>query len=115
MPTADVLDRSPARSKPKLVKERGSSPRPRADIVINVRAPEQTRELIDSAAAIEGKSRSEFILDSACRRAQEVLLEQRLFALPAEKYEQFLRLLESPPPPNGALKRLLAERAPWEK
>jgi uncharacterized protein (DUF1778 family) len=77
-----------------------------------LRAPVQARELIDCAAAAEGKTRTEFMLDSACRRAQEVLLEKRLFAVEPEKYEALLRLLDAPPPPNGALKRLLLGKSP---
>ena len=87
----------------------------RHDITINLRATVQTRDLIDSAAAIEGKTRTEFMIDSACRRAQEVLLEKRLFVLEGEKYEQVQRLLDSPPPPNSALKRLMASKSPWER
>jgi len=84
-------------------------------VTINLRAPVQARELIDCAAAAEGKTRTEFMLDSACRRAQEVLLEKRLFSLEGEKYEEVIRLLEAPPPPNGALKRLLLGKSPWDK
>lgn len=34
--------------------------RPKADATITMRIPARTRELIDSAAAFEGKSRTEF-------------------------------------------------------
>ena len=55
------------------------------------------------------------MLDSACRRAQEVLLEKRVFLLAPDKYNDLMRLLEAPPRPSGALKRLLLGKAPWEK
>ncbi len=84
-------------------------------VIINLRAPIQARELIDCAAAAEGKTRTEFMLDSACRRAQEVLLEKRVFLLAADKYDELMCLLEAPPRPNAALKRLLLGKAPWEK
>ena len=45
---------------------------------INLRVPAMARELIDRAAAIEGKTRTEFMLDSACRHARDVLLDQRV-------------------------------------
>jgi uncharacterized protein (DUF1778 family) len=89
--------------------------RGRHAVIINLRAPIQARELIDSAAAAEGKTRTEFMLDSACRRAQEVLLEKRVFLLAPDKYDDLMRLLEAPPRPSGALKRLLLGKAPWEK
>jgi len=84
-------------------------------VTINLRAPAQARDLIDCAAAVEGKSRTEFMLDSACRHAQEVLLTKRLFVLEGDKYDQLIELLDAPPPPNGALKRLLLGKSPWEK
>ncbi len=89
--------------------------RRRRDVTINVRAPIQTRELIDTAAASEGKTRTEFMLDSARRRAEAVLLEKRLFVLAPDKYDEMMRILDNPPPPSGALKRLLARKSPWEK
>jgi len=64
---------------------------------------------------VEGKTRTEFMLDSACRRAQEVLLEKRLFVISPEKYDELMRLLEAPPAPSSALKRLLLGKPPWEK
>lgn len=87
----------------------------RHDVTINLRAPAQARDLIDCAAAVEGKTRTEFMLDSACRRAQEVLLDKKLFLLEGEKYEAVLRLLDAPPPPNIALKRLLQSKSPWDR
>jgi len=73
------------------------------------------RDLIDRAADIVGKTRSEFILESARTHAIDVLLDRRLFTLNDEQYESFIRTLEAPPPPNEKLKRLLASKSPWEK
>jgi uncharacterized protein (DUF1778 family) len=82
---------------------------------INLRAPEETKNLIDRAAKVTGKTRTEFILDSARRTAEDVLLDQRLFVLDAEKYDTFLNLLDEPPKPTAELRRLLSEKSPWEK
>jgi uncharacterized protein (DUF1778 family) len=84
-------------------------------VIINLRAPARARDLIDSAAAVEGKSRTDFMLDTACRHAEEVLLEKRLFVLDVERYDALVRLLDAPPPPNSALKQLLLSKSPWEK
>jgi uncharacterized protein (DUF1778 family) len=46
---------------------------------INIRARQTQRELIDRAAAAQHKSRSDFILEAACKEAENVLLDQRLF------------------------------------
>lgn len=89
--------------------------RQRRDAVINVRLSTGLRDLIDRAAAVVGKTRSDFILESARQHAVDVLLDQRLFALSASQYEAFLRVLDQPPEPSERLKELLASKSPWEK
>ena len=46
------------------------------DAAINLRALPEQRELIDRAASILGKNRSDFMLEAACDRAQAVVLDQ---------------------------------------
>lgn len=84
-------------------------------VVINMRAPLVVRKLIDRAASVLGKTRSEFMLDSARRTAEDVLLDQKLFVLDEERYAAFLNLLDEPPKPVEELKRLLSTKAPWER
>lgn len=86
----------------------------RKEAVVNVRLTRQTRELIDSAAEAVGKSRSEFIIESARKSAMDALLDQRFFVLEPEHFAKFAAVLESPPPPNRKLKALFARKAPWE-
>lgn len=87
----------------------------RRDAVINVRLSTRLRDLIDRAAAVVGKTRTDFILESARKHAVDVLLDQRLFSLEPKQYEEFLRVLDQPPQPNARLKQLLASKSPWEK
>lgn len=86
----------------------------RKDTTINVRLPARTRDLIDSAASASGKTRTEFILESARRSAEEVLLDQSLFSLDAKQSAEFQAALDSSNPPNNKLRALLAAKAPWE-
>ena len=88
--------------------------RAKRDTVVNVRIAKPMRELIDSAADAMGKSRSEFIIESAHKSAVNVLLDQRFFALDAGRFESFVAALDRPPAPNRKLKALLAGKAPWE-
>jgi uncharacterized protein (DUF1778 family) len=81
---------------------------------INIRARHQQRDLIDQAAALLGKTRSDFVLETACREAQEVLLERRVFHLDAETFQAFQALLDAPPSENPGLQRLLNAKAPWD-
>jgi uncharacterized protein (DUF1778 family) len=70
--------------------------------------------LIDQAAAALGKTRTEFMIDSARSLAIDVLLDQRLFVLDPESYESFLAALDNPPPPGRKLRALAKRRLSWE-
>ncbi len=83
------------------------------DAAINLRALPEQRDLIDQAARLLGKNRSDFMLESACARAQAVLLDQVFFKLDEAGFREFNALLDSPPTPNPGLDRLLAVKAPW--
>lgn len=84
------------------------------DIKINIRAQQNQRDLIDRAAQVQGKSRSDFMLESACQKAQEVLLDHVFFTLDDQRYQHFLDCLDAKPSPNAQLTALLAKPAPWE-
>jgi uncharacterized protein (DUF1778 family) len=84
------------------------------DAAINLRALPEQRDLIDQAASALGKSRSDFMLEAACERAQSVLLDQVFFRLDTERFDQFVALLDAPPQRNPGLERLLAVKAPWD-
>jgi uncharacterized protein (DUF1778 family) len=91
------------------------APDSRRDAVINVRVPRLVRDLIDRAADATGKTRSDFILESARTHAIDVLLDQRFFALDTDKYNAFMEMLDAPPAPTEKLKQLMSRKAPWEK
>ena len=81
---------------------------------INLRIETQTRQLIDDAAAALGKTRTEFMVESARKVAIDVLLDQRLFVLDPERYDAFLDALDNPPPPGPKLRSLLRRAAAWK-
>ena len=83
------------------------------DAAINLRALPEQRDLIDHAAQLLGKNRSDFMLEAACDKAQSVLLEQVFFSLDDDKFRQFNALLDAPPGPSPGLERLMAVKAPW--
>ena len=84
------------------------------DAAINLRALPEQRDLIDQAAGLLGKNRSDFMLEAACERARTVLLDQIFFSLDARKFRQFAALLDAPPAANPGLERLMAVKAPWD-
>jgi uncharacterized protein (DUF1778 family) len=64
-------------------------------IVINLRADERRRALIDRAAEAVGKNRSEFMLDAATREATTVLLDCRFFQLDPRAFKRFAAALDA--------------------
>lgn len=82
---------------------------------INLRIETHTRQLIDGAAAILGKTRTEFMIESARREAIDVLLDQRLFVLDSERYDAFMDALDNPPAPGSKLRSLLRRVPAWQK
>ena len=85
------------------------------DAAINLRARPEQRDVIDQAAKLLGKNRSDFMLEAACDRAQSVLLDQVFFRLDAANFRQFVKLLDAPPQPNPGLERLMAVKPPWSR
>jgi uncharacterized protein (DUF1778 family) len=81
--------------------------------IINLRADEATRALIDRAAHALGQNRTEFMLMSARLHAQEVILSQVYFELDEHDWKALNATLEAPPPPNEALKRLMSRTPSW--
>jgi uncharacterized protein (DUF1778 family) len=82
---------------------------------INLRIEATTRQLIDNAAAVLGKTRTEFMIESARREAIDVLLDQRLFVLDPKRYDAFMHALDNPPAPGPKLKSLLRRVPAWQK
>lgn len=91
-----------------------AGPATNRDQAINIRASRRQRDLIDQAAQALGKSRSEFMLETACREAEHVLLDHTFFRLDTEAFARFNELLDNPPAPTDELRMLLRTKAPWE-
>lgn len=87
----------------------------REAVSINIRAKARQRDLIDRAADRLGRSRSDFMLEAACREAENVLLDQAFFTVAAGTFAKFQALLNKPLPPTDKLRRLLKTKAPWDK
>jgi uncharacterized protein (DUF1778 family) len=89
--------------------------KPERGETINLRASERQKLLIDRAADALGRSRSDFMLDTACREAESVLLDRRYFSLPEDEFKKFVAMLDRPPKDNPRLRRLLQSKAPWDR
>jgi uncharacterized protein (DUF1778 family) len=81
---------------------------------LNLRIKPQVRELIDRAAELAGKNRTDFVLDAARRAAEDTLLDRTVFTVNPTAYRQFLARLDAPPKPNKRFLKTMQTRPPWE-
>lgn len=86
-----------------------------SSVPLNMRIKPATRNLIDRAAEVLGKSRTDFMLEASERRAEEVLLDRILFMVDPDVYDEFLARLDAPAKPSARLKRTMTTKAPWDE
>lgn len=86
-----------------------------ASVPLNIRIKPATRNLIDRAAELLGKTRTDFMLEASERRAEEVLLDRTIFTVSPEAYAEFLARLDAPAQSNKRLDRTMLTKAPWDE
>jgi uncharacterized protein (DUF1778 family) len=69
----------------------------------------------NQAAELLDRSRSDFMLEVACREAEAVLLARNHFSLSEDRYQRFRAMLDQPPNDNAKLRKLLESKAPWDR
>jgi uncharacterized protein (DUF1778 family) len=82
---------------------------------LNLRIQPELRGLIDRAAELLGKNRTEFVLNAAQRAAEDALLDRSVYQVSPDAFSDFLARLDAPPNPNQRLRQTLQTAAPWEK
>ncbi|MBP1039199.1 DUF1778 domain-containing protein [Serratia fonticola] len=88
--------------------------KPTRDKQINVRATEEERAVIDYAASLVNKNRTDFIIERAVHEAQNIILDQRVFVLDDARYQAFIEQLEAPIENVEGRKRLMAVKPEWK-
>src|SRR4051812_1805355 len=81
---------------------------------LSMRLPRADISLIDRAATLRGRSRTDFVRDAAVRAAEEVLLDSLPIRMSARGFAAFTQALAAPARPVPELVDLLRRRAPWE-
>ena len=81
---------------------------------ISMRLPEADVAIIDRAARLRGRSRTDFVRDAAVRAAEEALMEHRLIRMSAEGFAAFMAALSEPAAPVPEMVELAKRPAPWE-
>ena len=80
----------------------------RKDDRLELRLEPQRRQLLDEAAAATGMSTSAFVLSHATDAARDVLADRTSFALPAERWDALVRMLDRPERPVDSLAAFLS-------
>lgn len=88
--------------------------KPTRDKQINVRATEEERAVIDYAASLVNKNRTDFIIEQAVHEAQNIILDQRLFVLDDARYHAFIEQLEAPVQNVEGRDRLMDTKPGWK-
>ncbi len=91
-----------------------ATPAERKEHPISMRLPEADVAMIDRAAGLRGRSRTDFVREAAVRAAEDVLMESRLIRMSPEAFAAFMDALSAPAAPVPEMVELVNRPAPWE-
>lgn len=86
----------------------------RKDHPLSMRLPDADLALIDRAAGLRGRSRTDFVREAAVRAAENVLMEAGLVRMSQEGFAEFMAVLSAPTAPVLSMVEVLKRPAPWE-
>jgi uncharacterized protein (DUF1778 family) len=86
----------------------------RSDHPLSMRLPPEDLAVIDRAAVLRGRSRTDFVRDVGVRAAEEVLLESTITRMSPEAFEDFTAAIVKPSAPVPEMVELFRRKAPWE-
>ena len=75
----------------------------------NLRATPKQERLIRVAAKSQGLNVTDFILESACEKAEQTLADQTHFVLNQKQWDLFMKALDAPPKVIPQIKKLFSE------
>lgn len=81
---------------------------------LSMRLPETDIAIIDRAAALRGRSRTDFVRDAAVRAAEDVLMENAPIRMSPGGFKAFMTALSAPAAPVPEILALFERAAPWE-
>jgi uncharacterized protein (DUF1778 family) len=81
---------------------------------LSMRLPETDIAIIDRAAGLRGRSRTDFVREAAVRAAEDVLMETAPIRMSPAGFKAFLEILSQPGRPVPEMVELFQRAAPWE-
>lgn len=81
---------------------------------LSMRLPDADIAIIDRAAGMRGRSRTDFVREAAVRAAEDVLMESTLVRMSPSGFNAFMKALAEPATAVPEMVELLKRPAPWE-
>lgn len=81
---------------------------------LSMRLPEADIAIIDRAATLRGRSRTDFVRDAAVRAAEDVLMETMPIRMSPNGFKAFTVALSGPATTVPEMVELFQRAAPWE-
>ncbi len=81
---------------------------------LSMRLPETDIAIIDRAASLRGRSRTDFVREAAVRAAEDVLMEATPIRMSPAGFKAFMEVLSQPGRPVSEMVELFQRTAPWE-
>jgi uncharacterized protein (DUF1778 family) len=81
---------------------------------LSMRLPEADIAIIDRAATLRGRSRTDFVRDAAVRAAEDVLMETMPVRMSPAGFKAFMTALSGPAAAVPEIVELFQRPAPWE-
>lgn len=84
------------------------------DYPLSMRLLEADVTIIDRAAQLRGRSRTDFVREAAVRAAEAALMENAPIRMNPESFDAFMAVLAAPAVTVPEMIELLQRKAPWE-
>jgi uncharacterized protein (DUF1778 family) len=81
---------------------------------LSMRLPESDIAIIDRAATLRGRSRTDFVREAAVRAAEDVLMETAPIRMSPGGFKAFMETLSRPAAAVPEMVELFGRKAPWE-
>jgi uncharacterized protein (DUF1778 family) len=96
-------------------KERRMRPVARKDHPLSMRLPASDIEIIDRAASLRGRSRTDFVREAAVRAAEEAILENMPIRMSPAGFKAFVEAISGLAKPVPEMVELFKRKAVWER
>jgi uncharacterized protein (DUF1778 family) len=81
---------------------------------LSMRLPEADIAIIDRAATLRGRSRTDFVRDAAVRAAEDVLMEAAPVRMSSAGFKAFMTAMSGPATAVPEIVEIFRRPAPWE-